>query len=345
MTRREATYELVRELSLVEAPSGREAALDAFLRDRLAAHAPVTDAAGNVVVRLAGRGEGPPVGLLAHKDEIGAVVKRIEPDGRVRVIGLGDAHPWIWGETPLRLLGDEAEVAGVLSFGARHISQESEAQHGQLDGKAVRWRDAWVETKLPAERLAAAGVRAGTRAVLGPARREPSRLGAEGEYVSGPALDDKVALAVAIQLCERLERPARDVEIVLTSREEIGCQGARFWARRAGIDDAVALEVAPVAAEYALTAGPHAVLVEGDARTVLHDGLGRELAAAALAAGVPIQHAFLARYGSDASTLYSDGLLARAACLAVAVENTHGCEIAHLDAVEACVDVLAAWLA
>jgi putative aminopeptidase FrvX len=85
-------------------------------------------------------------------------------------------------------------------------------------------------------------------------------------------------------------------------------------------------------------------VVVGDPAALLSDSLGRELGDAAASVGVPLQHAFLDRYASDASTALSDGLVARGGCLAVAVENTHGCEIAHLDAVERCVSVLQAWL-
>ena len=47
----------------------------------LAAHGdPEVDGAGNIVLRLDGRGGGDPgrVALLAHKDEIGGLVKRVE---------------------------------------------------------------------------------------------------------------------------------------------------------------------------------------------------------------------------------------------------------------------------
>ncbi len=37
-------------------------------------------------------------------------------------------------------------------------------------------------------------------------------------------------------------------------------------------------------------------------------------------------------------------MIARTACLAFATENTHGFEIAHLDGISACVDVLERWL-
>ena len=345
MTSRDSTFEILRELVRQPSPPGREEAVDEVLRRRLAGTRGevLQDAAGNVIVRLRGRGRRGRVALVAHKDEIATAVKRVEADGRIRLRAIGDAHPWIWGETPLVLLGDREPVDAVLSFGARHVSAAS-PQHAQLEDQQVRWRDAWALTQRSCDELAAAGVRVGTRAVLPPGRREPVRLGGDAAYVASPVLDDKIAVAGLLLLAERLREPPGDVDIVFSSREEIGCHGIRYYAREHAPEDLVALEVAPVAEEYGLACSDAPVVIVGDPAAVLSDALVRELGEAAAAAGVPLQHAFLDRYASDASTVLAHGLVARAGCLAVAVENTHGCEIAHLDAVERCVAVLQAWL-
>src|SRR3954447_21162249 len=114
-------------------PSGAEAQVDELLRERLAVFGePAQDPAGNIVLRIGGREPGPVRAVLAHKDEIGAIVKRVEDGGRLVAQTLGDAHPWIWGEGPVDVLGRHGTVTGVLSFGARHVSQES-PQRAQLD--------------------------------------------------------------------------------------------------------------------------------------------------------------------------------------------------------------------
>jgi len=342
---RDAICDLIRDLVLATGPPGREEGIDLAIRRHLndAGLAVSADAAGNLVARAEGREPGPLVALLAHKDEIAAVVKRVEDDGRVRLIGLGDAHPWVWGEAPLALLGDHREVPAVLSFGSRHVSEES-PQRAQLGDDPVRWRDIWAETKCSAGELEAAGVRAGTRAVLRAERRAPLRLGAEAAYVSSPALDDRAAVAALLLLAGHLKRPRCDVDIVFTTREEVGCQGAAWYARHRDVDALVAVETCPVAPEYGVSAGPHVVLIEGDAVSLMHDGLTRELQAAAGRVDVRVQHALLDRYGCDASHAYRSGLVPRAAALAVATDNTHGQEIVHLDAVAACARVLSAWL-
>jgi putative aminopeptidase FrvX len=209
----------------------------------------------------------------------------------------------------------------------------------------VGWRDAWAETKHTPADLAAAGVRPGTRAVLPAGRRVPTRLGPDGAFIAAPFLDDRIACAVLLLLAERLERPAGDVELVFTTREEIGASGARYYGRATDVDRLVAVEVAPTAEEYGLVCGPEPVVIESDARSTLDHALGRELAAAARAEGLEPQHVVLDRFGSDASNVYVEGSVGRAACIAMSTDNTHGYEIAHLDAVANITRTLARWLA
>ena len=56
--------------------------MDAWLEHRLPGLE--ADAAGNRILRIPGADGAARVALTAHKDEIGAMVKRIEPDGRHR---------------------------------------------------------------------------------------------------------------------------------------------------------------------------------------------------------------------------------------------------------------------
>jgi putative aminopeptidase FrvX len=332
------------ELGALHSPSGVEEAVDAYLTGRLSAHGdPRTDPAGNIVLRIEGREPGPVRAVLAHKDEIGAMVKRVEERGRLRVGKLGGSFPWVWGEGPVDVLGRHATVPGILSFGARHVSKES-AHREQQDSAGVRWQDAWVETKLDDAALDAAGIRPGTRLVPTVARKAPVRLGADGEYIAAYAIDDKGAVAGLLDLAARLRSPRHTTELVFTAREEIGCHGALWYGRHTDAEAIVAFEVTPVAEEYGVDAGPDPVLIVADANGPLDDVLGAALDDAAAAAGVRMRHASLSGFGSDASNVLSLGIVPHAACLAFATENTHGFEIAHLDGIEACVRVLETWL-
>ena len=342
---RDSIFASLVELCGRHSPSGAEQEVDAYLLERLSAvGAPAVDGAGNIVLRVRGRGDGPPVALLAHKDEIGGLVKRVEENGRLVAVTLGDAHPWIWGEGVVEILGRRGTVTGVLSFGARHVSEES-PQRKQLDKEPLRWRNAWIETKLGNDALAAAGVTAGSRVVPARSRKAPVRLGPDGEYVAAHALDNKGSIAALLELASSLKAPRCDVDLVFTSREEIGCHGAQWYARRTDAEVLVAVEVVPVAKEYAIEPGPDPVLIRADASGPLDDGIAGELEDAGVAAGLSVRQCAVTRYGSDASKVLATGRIARTACLAFATENTHGFEIAHLDGIASCATVLERWVA
>ncbi len=341
----EAVFRTLSDLVCLHSPSGVETAVDDYLLGRLADNGGVTqDAAGNIVLRIEGREPGPLRSVLAHKDEIGALVKRIGDRGDLAVSKLGGSFPWIWGEGPVDVLGRHATVPGVLSFGSRHVSDESDHKRQQTEA-GVRWRDAWVETKLTPDALTEAGVRPGSRVVPSSDRKRPIRLGPDGEYVASHAIDDKGSVAGLLELAARLTSPRHMVELVFTAREEIGCHGAKWYASRTDAEAAVAFEVTPVAKEYRIDPGPDPVLVAADGLGPLEDTLNAELEDAAAAAGVTLRHAALSGFASDATAALSGGMIARTACLAFATENTHGFEIAHLGGIVGCVDVLERWLA
>src|SRR6476659_9473466 len=156
---RDQLFETVRALLELHSPSGVEDEIDAHLMEALAPFGnPQVDGAGNIILSLAGPDGGgeDKVALLAHKDEIGGLVKRVEEGGRLIAQTLGDAPPWIWSEGPVEVMGRHDTVLGVLSFGARHVSDES-PQRKQLDDTPMKWKDAWIETKLDADALAEAG--------------------------------------------------------------------------------------------------------------------------------------------------------------------------------------------
>jgi putative aminopeptidase FrvX len=341
---REALARSLTELVELHSPSGVESAVDAYLMKRLGEIGrPVKDGAGNIVLRVEGREPGPLRAVLAHKDEIGGIVKRVNDKGQLAVVKLGGSFPWVWGEGPVDVLGRHTSVPGVLSFGSRHVSDESD--HKRELEHAVRWQDAWVETKLDRAALADAGVRPGVRIVPSAARKRPVRLGHDGEYIGCYTIDDKGAVAGLLELAARLRAPRHPVELVFSAREEIGCHGAKWYAGRTAAEAAVAFEVTPVAEEYAIEAGPDPVLIAADSNGPLDDSLTAELDDAGAAAGIRMRHAVVSNFGSDATAAISQGLIARTACLAFATENTHGFEIAHLGGIAACVDVLERWLA
>lgn len=327
----------IRDLVMEHSPSGMEEHVDKVLRAKFEAAGISTqmDACGNLIAKIPGNGGGA-IAITAHKDEIGAIVTHVEADGRLKIRKLGGSFPWVYGEGIVDLLGDHVCVSGVLSFGSRHVSHAS-PQFAHKDSAPLRWADVWVETKLSESELAAAGVRPGTRVVVGKHRKAPYRL---NNHIASYTLDNKASLAVLLALAARIRNPRADVYLVASTKEEVGAVGALYFSQRHELDALIALEVCPIAAEYSIIDGAAPVLIAEDNHAQYCHSLNEALRAAAAKAEIPLQLAVVSGFGSDGSFAMKQGHVPRAACLGFPTQNTHGYEIAHLGAIENCINVL-----
>ena len=341
MTNFDSLFEIITALVLCHSPSGVEAEIDRHLLQKfetLQIEAWI-DAAGNIIAKIPGRSADRAVAITAHKDEIGGIVKRVGQAGRVEVRKLGGAYPWVYGEGVVDLLGDNQTISGVLSFGSRHVSHES-PQKAQQDDEPVRWETAWIETKRSAEDLEAAGVRPGTRMVVGKHRKRPFRL---QDYIASYTLDNKASIAILLALAERVKQPAIDIYLVASAKEEVGAIGALFFTQRQPLEALIALEICPLSSEYPIEDGDAPVLLSQDGYGLYDEGLNNEIRRAAAQKNIPLQLATISGFGSDASIAMKFGHVSRAACLSFPTQNTHGYEIAHLGAIEHCIEVLSAY--
>lgn len=332
---------VIEELVFCHSPSGAEHEIDRYLGaafDALGRNWR-QDGADNLVVRIPGKDPNKTLAITAHKDEIGGIVKSFNADGTLNIRNLGGAFPWVYGEGVVDLIGDHSVVSGILSFGSRHVSHESPQKIHQ-DDKAVLWKDARVDTKLGLHALYAAGVRPGTRMVVGKHRKKPFLM---GDYIASYTLDNKASLAIMLGLAETLQSPAINIDLVASSKEEVGAIGALYYSRATEPDALIALEICPKSAEYPIASDHTPVLLSQDGYGLYDEGLNLDIAQIARQSNVPVQHAVLSGFGSDASLAMKHGYVGKAACLGFPTDNTHGFEIAHLDAIAGCFRILFAY--
>lgn len=334
-------FNTIEELVLHHSPSGVEGEIDQFLLSRFNALGVDAwlDEAGNAIAKIPGQDSTRAIAITAHKDEIGAIVKSVESEGRVQVRRLGGAFPWVYGEGVVDLLGDNETISGILSFGSRHVSHES-PQKAQQEDKALHWEDAWVETKLTKEELAAAGIRPGIRVVVGKHRKRPIRL---KDWIASYTLDNKASVAILLELAANLKQPTVDTYLVASAKEEVGAIGALYFTQNHRLEALIALEICPLSKEYPIEDGEAPVLLSQDGYGIYDETLNRTILNVAQQLDIPLQLAVLSGFGSDASIAMKFGHVACAACLSFPTQNTHGYEIAHLGAIANCIDLLQAY--
>lgn len=331
----------ITELVFCHSPSGVETEIDQFLLEQFQALGVAVwqDRAGNVIAKIPGQDSSRAIAITGHKDEIGAIVKTLEDKGKLSIRRLGGSFPWIYGEGVVDIIGDRKTIPGILSFGSRHVSHESPQRANQED-KVLTWENSWVETKCTSEELADAGIRPGTRVVVGKHRKQPFRL---KDYIASYTLDNKASIAILLALAKQLKEPAVDVYLVASAKEEVGAIGALYFTQNQTLEALIALEICPLAEEYPIAEGATPVLLAQDSYGIYDEGLNQELRLAAQQIEIPLQDAAISGFGSDASIAMKFGHVARAACLGFPTQNTHGYEIAHLGAIANCIKILASY--
>ena len=280
----------------------------------------------------------PRIVVTAHMDEIALMVQRILPSGSLAVVPLGGVHPWKWGEAPVDILCSDNTMQGILSFGSIHTSDPASVIQRARDGKVPAWSDAHVVTGIPKHELPDT-LRPGTRVVLSADRRKLVRLGKQAEYIAGPFLDDRAACVAWLQLILDLKQRkiGTDILFAATTSEEIGGHGAIWLLGGRRPEICIALEIAPITTDndVELSAIPTCWSADGYAPSSPADL--QLVANAADVVGTGVTFHVLTRGGSDASCAAVIGHCARNITLALPVENTHGFEVMHIDAIPALV--------
>ncbi|MCV7432317.1 M42 family metallopeptidase [Mycolicibacterium bacteremicum] len=343
--------DLLQELVGAYGPVGQEDAVrEICLREAAAVADEVwVDGAGNVVALLKSeRRDAPVVRVMAHMDELSMIVKRVEPDGTLRLSPLGTMYPGNFGLGPVAVLGRQKELTAVLTLGSEHTTKESqriwETKPDQGD-KALDWLHVYAFTGRSTDELADAGVTAGTRVCVHRSKRELVRFGG---YVGSYFLDDRAAIVVLLETARRLRAHGSlpvDVYLVFTTGEEVGANGGMYAARALPDGVTIAVEVGPTEQEYGTSVHGGPIIAYSDALTVYDKPTADRLMDVAARSGLSPQPAVLGAFESDASHSKASGVCPRAALLCLPTLSTHGYEVMAADAVVDAATVLEGFLA
>lgn len=297
------------ELAALHGAPGFEQPLVAYFQ----AHAgPLADRVevdryGNVTATKEGRQARPRLMLSAHLDEIGFIVKGIEPSGFLRFDRLGGAGD---GFLPSRRVSVNGHF-GII--GARPGHLQSIDEPGRTPGVSDLYIDVGAGN---AEEVAAMAIRVGDPVTfIGELAPFSAR-----DRVCGKAMDDRMGVAILLQLLVELRgvTPYSPVLAVATVLEQVGLRGAAMAAHRLRPDYAVAIDglsagdtpdASPTRdVSVVLGRGPVVLLAASTGAfrgSIAHPAVKRHLLAAADEAAVPVQLAtHLLRGSTEAASIH-----------------------------------------
>lgn len=284
------------------------------------------DGKGNFVIPSGSKSS---VLVTAHLDEIALIVTAVL-DGELAVTSLGGIHPWKLGEGPVAILGEKGPIDGVLGFGSIH-SDAPNSICPVVEQSGLAWSNACVFTGLTDSELAERGVGVGSRVVVHKSRRA---LQPVGEFISGYFLDDRADLASWLLALAELKDSPLPATFAATAAEEVGGEGAQYLMHALHPEVCIALELGPVVPDSTAKLNPNPTLWVKDGYSTMASADIHLVQSVAKSTGVEIQLQALSRGGSDATCAASRGLCARPITLGLPMENSHGFEIIHRDAVE-----------
>ena len=223
----------LREASATLGVSGHEAPIAAFFAG---AFRPLTDEVSvdsleNVAARAGD--SGPRIMMVAHQDEIGMIVSKIEKDGSLRLYKMGGVDPRILPAARVFVHTRDAVITGVVGAKPPHLLSQADQK------KSVQFKDLFVDVGLDFE-TAQKRVRVGDLITL---RGEPAML--SGGQLVGKTMDDRACVAIMLEAAERLKtmRAPCQALYLVSSQEEVGSRGAKTGAFAQKPDAAIILDV------------------------------------------------------------------------------------------------------
>ena len=254
------------------------------------------DAPGNLTLTVPGTDPGAPrVMVFAHLDQMGLMVRRIEPDGYLRVERVGGVPERVLPGLAMVVVNRSGQaIPCVVGAKAHHATPPEEKS--QVLGYEKLFFDLGVES---AAAVADLGIEIGAPVTYRPAF---GRL--RGARVTGTALDDRAGCAGLMELVRSvLERPVpATLHAVFTVQEEFNLRGAQVAAQHLRPDAAIAIDIMVASdtpdlaqrGELRLGGGPVLGMYSFHGRGTLngnlpHPALLGHLARTAGALGLPLQ--------------------------------------------------------
>lgn len=278
--------------------------------------------------------------LSGHVDTLGAMVKEIKSNGRLKYAQLGGGAPFtVEGEYCTIITDSGRRYTGTIlsTKASSHVyGKESEEQARKVENMEIRLD----ERVTNAAETRALGIEVGDFIAY-----DPRTQLTPGGFIKSRHLDDKASVAALVAaarcLVENRITPRATTHFFITNFEEVG-HGAAFGVPQK-TREFIAVDMGCVgegiqATEYCVS------ICAKDSSGPYDAGLKRRLVALAQEHEIPFAVDVYPFYGSDASAALRAGADVRAIVIGPGVDASHAFERTHTDGIKATADLLVAFL-
>ena len=294
---------------------------------------------GALVAKWEVESDQPPIALTAHVDTLGAVVKEIKPNGRLKLSRVGGIQ-WPSVETEgvwvLASNGERIRGSVLIDTASGHV-------HGMEGSKTPR-DDDHMEVRLDVRTTSemetrGLGIRIGDCVAFDP------RVEVTNGFVRSRFLDDKACVANIVSAIKSLadagQAPVRSVYFHISNYEEVG-HGASAGIP-ADVAELVTVDMA-VVGKGQESDEFHATLCIKDGGGPYHAGLSNKLRVLAEKYHIPYKTDVYVFYGSDGEAFWRAGGDVAVALIGPGIDASHNYERTHTDGLLATTNWIMAYL-
>jgi putative aminopeptidase FrvX len=281
----------------------------------------------------------PPVALTAHVDTLGAVVKEIKSNGRLKLSRIGGIQ-WPSVETEgvwvFTSKGEKIRGSVLIDTASGHV-------HGAEGSKTPR-DDDHMEVRLDVRTTSEKEPRA-LGINIGDCVAFDTRTEVTNGFIRSRFLDDKACVANLVAAIKSMTEaglsPARTVYFHISNYEEVG-HGAAAGIP-AEVEEVICVDMAVVGKgqesdEFSAT------LCTKDGGGPYHFGLNNKMRALAEKHNIPYKTDVYLFYGSDGEAFWRAGGDVALALIGPGIDASHNYERAHMDGLNATTNWIMAYL-
>jgi putative aminopeptidase FrvX len=281
-----------------------------------------------------------PRGLTAHADTLGAMVKEIKSNGRLKLTQIG-GYAWntIEGEgVTIYPSGDGSLLRGtvLLSMASSHV-------YGRQVSESKRDEET-IEVRLDArttnaEETRQLGIEVGDFVAFDP------RVEVTNGFIRSRHLDDKACVACIIAAVKAMHdaglQPAQRTHLLISNYEEVGHGASTGFPT--DLAELVAVDMAAVGSGQTSDEF-HATLCVKDSGGPYHHDLSQKLRQLAEKNAIPYKVDIYPYYGSDGEAFWRAGGDVAVALIGPGVDASHNYERTHTEALVATTQWILAYL-
>lgn len=337
--------DLLRKLTEAHGTSGFEDNIREIVREELKGFVDEirVDRIGNLHCVRKGKGPNPKkLMLAAHMDEIGFIVKYVDDKGFLKLHALGGWDPSQMASQRVLVHTKTGDLPGVLmaSRKPKHLLSPEEMN------RAPQIESYFVDLGLSGEE-AKSKVRIGDTVTMNRSLQQMGKL------ITNKCMDDRAAVYVMIEAVKKVKSQDVELHAIATVQEEIGLRGAAASGAAINPDICVAIDITLANdipsipdSDHITKLGEGAAIKVMDSSLICHPKVVEHFRDLAEKNSIKYQMELLTLGGTDAGGVQRLHGGIPSFTLSIPTRYVHTVnETVHSDDMDACVDLLAAYIA